>query len=201
MTIWAIVPVKPLRRGKSRLAGVFSEEERTDLNRRLLENTISTLKNIPEIEHVLVVSRDQAALALARDLGARTVLENGDSHLNVALERATIVAQTYETRGVLILPADLPLITSEDVSMMLERAADPPVVVVAPDRRKEGTNALLVCPAGLIEYHYGKDSFEKHCELARRAGARLEVCELPSLTLDLDVPDDLMLLEESLQLS
>jgi len=201
MTIWAIVPVKPLRRGKSRLAGVFSEEERTDLNRRLLEKTISTLKNIPEIEHVLVVSRDQAALALARDLGARTVLENGDSHLNVALERATIVAQTYETRGVLILPADLPLITSEDVSMMLERAADPPVVVVAPDRRKEGTNALLVCPAGLIEYHYGKDSFEKHCELARRAGARLEVCELPSLTLDLDVPDDLMLLEESLQLS
>ncbi|MBC8497208.1 MAG: 2-phospho-L-lactate guanylyltransferase [Chloroflexi bacterium] len=200
MTIWAIVPVKPLRRGKSRLAGVFSEEERTDLNRYLLENTVSTLKNIPEIEHVLVVSRDQAALALARDLGARTVLENGAPHLNVALERATIVAQTYETRGVLILPADLPLITPEDVKMMLERATDPPVVVVSPDRHNKGTNALLVCPAGLIEYHYGQDSFKKHCELARAAGARLEICELPSLTLDLDVPDDLTLLEERLDL-
>ncbi|MBL7161885.1 MAG: 2-phospho-L-lactate guanylyltransferase [Anaerolineales bacterium] len=200
MTIWAIVPVKPLRRGKSRLAGVFSEEERTDLNRYLLENTVSTLKNIPEIEHVLVVSRDQAALALARDLGARTVLENGAPHLNVALERATIVAQTYETRGVLILPADLPLITPEDVKMMLERATDPPVVVVSPDRHNKGTNALLVCPAGLIEYHYGQDSFKKHCELARAAGARLEICELPSLTLDIDVPDDLTLLEERLDL-
>jgi len=200
MTIWAIVPVKPLRRGKSRLADVFSEEERTDLNRYLLENTVSTLKNIPEIEHVLVVSRDQAALALARDLGARTVLENGAPHLNVALERATIVAQTYETRGVLILPADLPLITPEDVKMMLERATDPPVVVVSPDRHKKGTNALLVCPAGLIEYQYGQDSFEKHCELARSAGARLEICELPSLTLDLDVPDDLTFLEERLDL-
>lgn len=200
MTIWAIVPVKPLRRGKSRLAGVFSEEERTDLNRYLLENTVSTLKNIPEIEHVLVVSRDQAALALARDLGARTVLENGAPHLNVALERATIVAQTYETRGVLILPADLPLITPEDVKMMLERATDPPVVVVSPDRHNKGTNALLVCPAGLIEYHYGQDSFMKHCELARAAGARLEICELPSLTLDIDVPDDLTLLEERLDL-
>lgn len=200
MTIWAIVPVKPLRRGKSRLAGVFSEEERTDLNRYLLENTVSTLKNIPEIEHVLVVSRDQAALALARDLGARTVLENGAPHLNVALERATIVAQTYETRGVLILPADLPLITPEDVKMMLERATDPPVIVVSPDRHNKGTNALLVCPAGLIEYHYGQDSFMKHCELARAAGARLEICELPSLTLDIDVPDDLTLLEERLDL-
>jgi len=200
MTLWAIVPVKPLRRGKSRLAGVFSEKERTDLNRYLLENTVTTLKNIPEIEHVLVVSRDQAALAIARDLGARTVLENGAPHLNVALERATIVAQTYETRGVLILPADLPLITPEDVKLMLERATDPPVVVVAPDRHKKGTNALLICPAGLIEYQYGKNSFEKHCQLVRAAEARLEVCELPSLTLDLDVPDDLTLLEERLDL-
>ncbi len=194
MTIWAIVPVKPLRRGKSRLAGVFSEEERADLNRHLFENTVSTLKSIPEIEQVLVVSRDQAALSLARDLGARTVQENGAPQLNVALERATIVAKTYETRGVLILPADLPLITSEDVNLMLERASDPPVVVVAPDRHNKGTNALLVCPAGLIEYHYGADSFEMHCRLAEEAGARLEICELASLTLDLDVPEDLELL-------
>ncbi len=200
MTIWAIVPVKPLRRGKSRLAGVFSEEERADLNRHLLDNTVRTLKNIPEIEHVLVVSRDQSALALARDLGARTVLENGSPQLNVALERATIVAKTYETRGVLILPADLPLITPEDVNLMLERASDPPVVVVAPDRHEHGTNALLVCPAGLIEYQYGDDSFNKHCQLAKKAGARVEICELPSLTLDLDVPEDLALLEERLGL-
>jgi 2-phospho-L-lactate guanylyltransferase len=200
MTIWAIVPVKPLRRGKSRLAGVFSEEERADLNRHLLENTISTLKKIPEIEHVLVVSRDQSALAVARDLGARTVQENGAPQLNVALERATIVAKTYETRGVLILPADLPLITPEDVNMMLMRATDPPVVVVAPDRHRKGTNALLVCPAGLIKYHYGVDSFDVHCEQAKKAGARLEICELASLTLDLDVPEDLALLEERLGL-
>ncbi len=200
MTIWAIVPVKPLRRGKSRLASVFSEDERTDLNRYLLENTISTLKNIPEIEHVLVVSRDQSALSLARDLGARTVLENGAPHLNIALARATVVAKTYETRGVLVLPADLPLITPEDVQMMIERAIDPPVVVVAPDRHRRGTNALLICPSGLIEYHYGDGSFERHCELAREAGARVEVCELPSLTLDLDVPEDLALLEQSLDI-
>ena len=39
MTIWAIVPVKPLRRGKSRLAGALSEDERTHLNQLLLEHT------------------------------------------------------------------------------------------------------------------------------------------------------------------
>ena len=76
MSLWAIVPVKPLRRRKSRLAEVLSSEERTALNRELLENTIRILMDIPEIAHVLVISRDQAALALARSLGARTVQEN-----------------------------------------------------------------------------------------------------------------------------
>jgi 2-phospho-L-lactate/phosphoenolpyruvate guanylyltransferase len=200
MALWAIVPVKPLKRGKSRLAGMFTPEERTDLNRQLLSNTLETLKNIPDIEHVLVVSRDQAALSLARDLGARTVQENGDPDLNIALTRATIVAKTYSTRGVLIIPADLPLLTPEDVDAMLARGGEPPVVVVAPDRRREGTNALLVCPAGLIEYEYGPNSFERHCELARENGARLEICELPSLALDLDIPDDLAVLESTLNL-
>jgi 2-phospho-L-lactate guanylyltransferase len=191
MTLWAIVPVKPLRRGKSRLAEVLTQDERKDLNRNLLAHTINTLAAIPEIEHVLVISRDPEALALAREHGARTVLENGAPGLNVALAKATIVARNYITQGVLIVPADLPLLTVEDVRAMLERAIQPPVVVVAPDRRRQGTNALLVCPVGLIGYDFGPDSFQRHCERARQAGARLEICELPSLALDVDLPEDL----------
>jgi 2-phospho-L-lactate guanylyltransferase len=191
MTLWAIVPVKPFRWGKSRLAGVLTQEERNDLNSQLLIHTVETLKKVPEIEQVLVVSRDQAALALARAHGARTVQENGAPELNTALTRATIVASNYSTRGVLIVPCDLPMITSEDVHAMLDKVGEPPVVVVAPDHRREGTNALLVCPVGLIDYDFGPGSFERHCALARQAGARLEICELPSIALDMDIPEDL----------
>lgn len=199
MTLWAIVPVKPLRYGKSRLAEVLTPDERTDLNRRMLAHTLDTLTAIPEIEHVLVVSRDQAALALAREYGARTVQESGAPQLNVALTRATIVARNYATRGVLIVPADLPLLTPEDVHLMLDRAERPPVVVVAPDHRREGTNALLVCPTGLIDYEYGPGSFQRHCARALEAGARLEICELPSLALDMDLPEDLELVSQALE--
>jgi len=196
MTLWAIVPVKPLRRGKSRLARILTEDERADLNRYLLAHTLETLSKIPEIEQVLVVSRDQAALSLAREYNARTVQENGAPHLNIALTRATIIAQEYATRGVLVVPADLPLIRSEDVQVMLALVKDPPVVVVAPDRHHEGTNALLVCPAGLIEYDFGPGSFDRHCERAHIAGARLEIVELDSLALDMDLPEDLDLVSE-----
>jgi len=199
MTLWAIVPVKPLQRGKSRLSEVLTQEERADLNRRLLAHTLDTLTAIPDIEHILVISRDQSALALAREYGARTVQEHGSPHLNLALARATIIAKTYATRGVLILPADLPLIAPEDIHTLLTLAIEPPVVVVAPDHRRQGTNALLVCPAGLIEYEFGPGSFRRHCERARLAGARLEICELPSLALDMDLPEDLELVSEKLE--
>lgn len=194
MTLWAIVPVKPLRRGKSRLASALSEDERTHLNQHLLEHTLKTLADLKEIEQVLVVSRDPHALTIAREHGARTVREDGSPQLNTALKRATVVAQVYASRGVLVLPADLPLLTREDILALLAHATDPPVVVIAPDRHEKGTNALLISPANLIEYDFGDDSFQRHCERAKKAGARLEIVSLPSLALDLDLPEDLALL-------
>ena len=196
MTLWAIVPVKPLRRGKSRLAPALSEDERANLNEELLAHTLQTLSELNELEQALVVSRDPHALAIARNYGARTVREDGAPHLNTALTRATVVAQLHRTSGVLVLPVDLPLLSSDDVRALLNLAADPPVVVIAPDRHEKGTNALLISPAGLIEYDFGEDSFQRHCERAKQAGTRLEIVKLPSLGLDLDLPEDLELVNK-----
>ena len=199
MTLWAIVPVKPLRRGKSRLSGTLTDDERAHLNELLLEHTLKTLADLKELEEALVVSRDPHALTLARKYGARTVREDGQPHLNTALTRATVVAKLHATSGVLILPADLPLLTREDVLTLIERASNPPVVVIAPDRHHRGTNALLLSPPGLIEYDFGEDSFQRHCERAKKAGARLEIVDLPSLGLDLDLPADLELLRDQIE--
>ncbi len=196
MTLWAIVPVKPLQRGKSRLAGALSAEERTHLNQVLLEHTLKTLNELDEVDQVLVVSPDPQALTVARALGARTVREDGAPHLNTALTRATVVSKFYATGSVLIVPADLPLVSRADLLALIDRASPPPAVVIAPDRHKKGTNALLISPAGLIDYDFGPDSFQRHCERARKAGARLEIVELPSLGLDLDLPEDLELIRK-----
>jgi 2-phospho-L-lactate/phosphoenolpyruvate guanylyltransferase len=196
MTLWAIVPVKPLRRGKSRLAGTLTEDERTALNQNLLERTIKVLSTLKELDQVLVVSRDPQALIVARNQGAKTVQEDGQPHLNTALKRATVMAQVHSTRGVLVLPADLPLLTPDDVRVLIDRAVKPPVVVIAPDRHGKGTNALLMVPAGQIEYDFGEGSFHRHCQRAKESGARLEIVELPSLGLDLDLPEDLEMIKK-----
>lgn len=193
MTIWAIVPVKPLRRAKSRLSSVLSTEQRADLSQKLLLNTLQVLDQVPEIQHTLVVSRDGRALALAREHNARTVTEHGSPDLNIALARATALAKSQGASAVLILPADLPLIAPAHVQELIALADDPPVVVVAPDRHNSGTNALLVAPPGLIEYEFGPDSYAHHHARGQAAGARVESCSSLALGLDLDAPEDLEL--------
>jgi 2-phospho-L-lactate/phosphoenolpyruvate guanylyltransferase len=191
MTIWAIVPVKPLRRGKSRLAGLLSEDQRTLLNRFLLEHTLTVLNEISSIEHTLVVSRDPAALALTRIMGGRTVLEDGAPKFNTAIKRATLAAQSQGAKAVIVVPADLPLLQPADLNDFLGKGDRPPVIVISPDRRFDGTNCLLINPAGLIEYGYGPGSFQRHRTRALKAGARLEVICSDHLGLDLDLPEDL----------
>lgn len=193
MTLWAIVPVKPLRRGKSRLSGVLSPEARAALNHFLLSNTLEILATIPEIECTLVVSRDPEVLTIAREYGARTVQEQGAPQLNIALTRATMVASSHFVQAVLIVPADLPLLTRDDLLEVIKRKNVPPVVVITPDRHQQGTNALLISPLGLIKYEFGPGSFKRHCDQAVKAGARLEICDRHTVALDIDFPEDLEL--------
>jgi 2-phospho-L-lactate guanylyltransferase len=196
MSLWAIVPVKPLRRGKSRLAGVLTDDERTLLNFTMLGNTLRTLSGVPSISQVLVVSKDPAALSLAREFGARTVQEDGNPGLNTALHRATVVAQVYSAQDVLVLPADLPLITGADLEALIGMAKQPPVMVIAPDRRLDGTNALYLSPAGSIDYNFGPGSFHHHIQQAQKREMRVEIFRSPSFGLDLDIPEDLEILKQ-----
>src|SRR5271157_1530384 len=108
MSIWAIVPVKPFSQAKSRLQTVLSPEERTALGRQFLIHTLEVLMQVREISQVLVVSRDSAALTLARARRARTVTEAGAPNLNSALGRATRAALSLGAHAVAILPTDLP---------------------------------------------------------------------------------------------
>jgi len=191
MSIWAIIPVKPLSRAKSRLDPVLSPREREALAERMLVHVIRTVKAAPEVNGILVISRDTRALALARDLGAQTVMESGSPELNNALMRATQVVTAWNGSAVLILPADLPLIQPADVSAICELGDDFNTVVIATDQYQDGTNALFVSPPGLIPYSYGIGSYNRHIEAAKAVGATVKRYDSERLMLDIDLPADL----------
>jgi len=191
MSIWAIIPVKPLSRAKSRLQSILSQPEREKLAEQMLIHVLRVVKAAPEVHGVLVITRDTRALALARDLGAQTVVESGTPELNNALMRATQVVTAWRGSAVLILPADLPLIETRDVSAICALGEESDGIVIATDQDDDGTNALLVRPPGLIPYTYGVGSFTRHIEMAKAAGAAVKVYHSERLMLDIDIPADL----------
>ncbi len=193
MSLWAIIPVKPLRRSKSRLSEVLSEDERTQLNAQMLENTLKVLRSVTQIKEILIISRDTSVLALARSYGAKTLQEDGGAGLNLALKRAVLVAKAYSAQSILILPMDIPFLSKEDVLSLIQPFHISPGVVIAPDRHKNGTNAILVSPPELIDFSYGPGSFERHIWQAQAKGAAIEVVQIESTGFDLDDPTDLAL--------
>ncbi len=191
MSVWTIIPVKPLNRAKSRLAQVLSPDERQQLAEIMLRHVLDVVRSVPQVLGTLVISRDGRALAIAREYGARTVQESGAPQLNGALLRATQVVMRWKSSAVLILPADLPLIAAQDVACIIEMGQNERSVVIATDQHQDGTNALFVRPPGLIGYAYGPGSFQRHLELARAAGVDAQIYESERLLLDIDVPEDL----------
>lgn len=197
MSLWAIIPVKPLKNAKSRLSPVLSPEQRFELAQAMLRHVLSVATAISQVSGVLVISRDTKALAIARELGAKTLQEGAMSNLNPALLRATLVVQSWRADGVLILPADLPFINAQDIGGMIGLALDRSIVI-APDKARDGTNALLVRPPGAIEFTYGGGSFERHIGRAEAAGLQAFTYESDRLALDIDLPEDLEVYQQIL---
>jgi len=191
MPNWAIVPVKPFVRAKSRLIKVLSLEQRKVLAEKMLRRTIEVLIYQQEIAGISVLSRDPKAIAIARQCGVRTIQESGRPLLNISLYRASELVRLEGWEGLLILPADLPLVTAHDIEHICRAGRHLRTVVVSPDRHGDNTNALFVRPAGLIPFTFGPGSFQRHIELARKAGATVQIYRSGQIELDIDTPTEL----------
>ena len=197
MSLWAIIPVKPLKRAKSRLAAALPPDARYELAQAMFRHVLSVALSARSVTGALVISRDTKALTIAREMGAKTLQEGADSNLNPALLRATMVVRTWRADAVLVLPADLPFITDEDIEGMAALSLDSSIVI-ATDSAQDGTNALLVRPPGAIEYAYGAGSYARHVAQAQAAGMSARRYDSPRTRLDIDVPDDLQVYQRIL---
>lgn len=192
-----VVPVRALEGAKSRLGAVLDAEERRELVTLLLRRTIAAARGAAGVTAVVVVSPDAEALAVAAAEGAEPVAQRSTG-LNPGLAEARLALDGRAER-LLILPADLPGVSSAHIERLLAAAdrtssGGAPVVALAPDRHGRGTNALLLDPPTVIDPAFGGDSRQAHAGLARAAGAAYtEVAGV--LDLDLDTPDDLLLVE------
>jgi len=192
MTLWAVLPVKPLTKGKSRLHGCLNAEEVTSLNCCLYEETFNKLKTCTEIDRILVVSQDEKVLDYARQMGGVALKENQQSSLNEAVSQALAFILEDDPGMVLIVPADLPWMTSEDLSDLIALRQDGQFMTIIPDQRQWGTNAIFISHPTLLTPQFGRHSFKKHAQQAAIRSAKLVVWLNKNIQRDLDTPQDLL---------
>ncbi len=179
------VPVKSLRRAKSRLASVLSPRERAALMLAMVDDVLDACLAVPDWETWLI-SPDEQVRSRAAARGARPVVERGTTLTGAVRQVEAALAGSADALAVVL--ADLPYVTSDDLEAALSVDAS---VVAAPAASDGGTNLLVRRPPSAIPATFGRSSFAKHQTAARRSGHLLTAVGTVGLRRDLDRPSDL----------
>ncbi|HTX32266.1 MAG TPA: 2-phospho-L-lactate guanylyltransferase [Solirubrobacteraceae bacterium] len=189
MRTLAILPVKSFAQAKQRLSSGLEPPLRRQLAEVMLYDVLSAL-SATELDEVIVVTAGDAAAEIARDQGARVVVDAEQGH-NAAASVGITEALRSAAERVLLVPGDCPALDPDEVNQLLDRPAEARSVIIVPDRHGTGTNALLIRPPDALTPAFGPGSAQRHARLAQAAGIAYEVVEVPSLALDIDTPEDL----------
>jgi 2-phospho-L-lactate guanylyltransferase len=185
----AVVPLKAIKKAKSRLSGL-RQEDRAKLTLSMFRNVLVALRNARGISEVTVVSGDRSASRIAHRYGATFLWEGKRLGLNKALKLAIAKLEQRGDGAAMIIHADLPLLTSEDVDSFVTRSQDCQIAIV-PCKNRTGTNALLLRPPNAIPPVFGKGSYKMHLSLAKKTGFRWKVLRIRGIQFDIDDRRDL----------
>jgi len=190
VSVAALVPVKALDAGKSRLVASLTRGQIERLSLAMLDDVVGCLLGVDAIDQVAVVTPDARVGERARELGALALVRD-DPGLNPSLDGACSELAAAGADTLLVLLGDVAAARAEDIDALFAslQGLGGEGVVLAPSR-DGGTSALLRAPWDAIPNRFGKHSAAAHREAALAAG--LAYAELPSdsLAIDLDRVED-----------
>ncbi len=159
----------------------------------MLRDVMTAAAGVRDQIDIALVTGDVRAQQMAAEFGSLVIEDDRNESETAAIEMATAWCerQGYDTS--IVVPGDIPLITSAELHQVLAAApAEGAVFGPAYDRR--GSNCILRRPASLISLRFGNDSFLPHCAAMEQTGKPLIILELEGIGLDIDNPHELELL-------
>ncbi len=183
----AVVPVKPPRVAKSRLAPL-GDRARAALAEAFAVDTVTALLACREVESVVVVTDDEGVADTFAALGAEPVPDGGGGDLNRSLARGVAeLARHHPRLRPVVVCADLPALRPSEVGRALAAMPAGRMALVA-DAAGVGTTLLAGSAAGALDPSFGAGSRAAH--LARGA-VEVGLADIPTVRRDVDTPDDL----------
>lgn len=181
--IIAIIPVSSFNTSKTRLSPFLDEDERSTLLKYMLEDIVEVLRSY--VYDVIITSKDVDVLKYAHSLDLLTFKEEeyDSNYLNNALKNTIeYVHKYYEGYHILILPADIPLLSHENMEFVISHNN---TYIIAPSRGG-GTNLLYIKDDYSFIPNFGEFSFFKH-----KNSSDFLVYDSFLLSLDINTPEDL----------
>jgi 2-phospho-L-lactate/phosphoenolpyruvate guanylyltransferase len=191
MSVWAIIPLKSPHSAKSRLSGVLDDSQRLRLFYLIARRVIEAALVTPGINGVSVVTASNAVMDFSTNLGAQCLRLGHDHGTAEACSSALEKLPAYCVKRVLFIAGDIPLISSSVLAPFVALLDRSPLIAIAGDRRRIGTNALLCAPGDIVPLCFGDDSFSRHVKEATRLGVATHIVNSAPLALDIDEPKDL----------
>jgi 2-phospho-L-lactate guanylyltransferase len=189
--LWAVVPVNLFARTKRRLMPLLSRDECEALARAMLEDVLFALTHTPSLAGVMVITGDAGAAALARAARASVIPDAENSGTTAAVTKAAQHLAGLGRAGMLVVPADVPLITPADIETIVAAHGAAPSITLVPAAIDGGTNALACSPPDAVPFSFGEDSLRRHREAAWARGIQPEILQLERVGHDIDRPADL----------
>jgi len=190
-SLFAVVPVKDPAAGKARLSPVLDARQRRELCLFLAKRTIGFCAEAFGADRTIVVTAAADVARWAAEVLVQVVDEKAtDNGLNAAIALGAARARERGAGALLVVPADLALLTVGELRAAAEAIPAAPGCLVVPDRREDGTNMLGLAPLREDLFAFGEGSLRRHAELARGAGCEVRIHRSAALALDLDLPED-----------
>ena len=188
--MWAVVPLKNVRQAKQRLAPLLTPTERSDLMLAMVGDVLTALTQTAGLAGILLVSRAPEAAELAASHGCELYAEAEGADLSESVQAAGgYLVANKDARGTMIVPGDVPLITSADVTAIL---AEHTRFSLVPDSEGDGTNCIVSSPPNLIRYRFDGHSFKPHADAAFGIGITPRIVRNEAFGIDVDTPRDLL---------
>jgi 2-phospho-L-lactate/phosphoenolpyruvate guanylyltransferase len=188
-----LIPFKSVATAKQRLSAALDAQQRSQLAEAMLRDVLRAAAGVAERVDIAVVTGDLHAEKIAHEFGFSVIEDTRNESETAAIEMATAWCEQEGYDTTIVVPADIPLITSAELHRVLDAApCEGAVFVPAYDRR--GSNCILRRPASIIPLRFGNDSFLPHCEAMKYTGKELVILEMPGIGLDVDNPHELELL-------
>jgi 2-phospho-L-lactate guanylyltransferase len=126
------------------------------------------------------------------------LIEESQTSESASVDWASRILSERGFDTVMRLPADLPLVRTEDIDELLSIELDSPGALLVPSREGTGTNTIIRTPPALFPSRFGPNSLALHKQEAASVGVECMIVNNARIALDVDEPADVeLLLEEA----